>query len=88
MILPLVHKVIKVFVINFSKLKNLDQAVHAKSTDVPRGCLDVQEDQSREKLQRNDEDLQLQINNVKPHTIIKSFFLWKSKPKITFIVMK
>ena len=69
------------------KLKNLDQAVHAKSTDVPRGCLDVQEDQSREKLQRNDEDLQLQIDNVKPHTMIKSFFPWKSKPKITFIVM-
>ena len=57
------------------------------SPGVPRGCLDVQEDQSAEKLERDDEDIQLQINDAKPHIMIKSFFPWKSKPKITFAVM-
>ena len=47
------------------------------SPGVPRGCLDVQEDQSAEKLERDDEDIQLQINVAKPHIMIKSFFPWK-----------
>ena len=70
-----------------TKLKNLDPAVHAMSSDEPRGSLDVKVDQPREKLQMDDEDPYIQINDVKPHTMIKSFFPWKSKPKLTFIVI-
>ena len=70
-----------------TKLKNLDLAVHAMSSDEPWGSLDVKEDQPREKVQRDYEDLYIQINDLKLHMMIKSFFPWKYKPKQTFIVM-
>ena len=70
-----------------TKLKNLDSAVHVTSPEEPRGCLELKEDQPRAQHQREDEELHIQLNDDKPHTMIKSFFPWKYKQKQTFIVM-
>ena len=47
------------------------------------GMLDVQEDQAAEELQRKDDDQQDDIDDDQVHITIKSFYSWKSRPKIT-----
>ena len=63
----------------------MDKAVHSLPDEMFGRMLDVQDDQSTKKLQREDDDQQDDIDDDQVHITIKSFYSWKSRPKITII---
>ena len=64
----------------------MDLPVHKKTLEDLRGCLEDKEDNKRDDPQREDEDDYNLITNVKIHFVIKSFYLWKDKPRHIYIL--